>query len=84
MVLGKTKSYYSEDESVEMLPAETSSPLTSSPIPVVAKPLEWPSFRREQEANVKQSDIVIVCVFPMHYRVSALIPTTSALLDQLE
>ena len=82
MVLGETKSYYSEDESVEMLLAETSSPLTSSPIPVVGR---WPFFfRREQEPNVKQSDIVIVCVFPMHYRVSALIPTTSALLDQLE
>ena len=85
MVLGETKAYYSEDKSAETLRAETSGPLTSSPIPVITWGFKWPSFfRRERQANVKQSDIVIVCVFPMYYRIYTLIPTTSALLDQLE
>ena len=54
-------------------------------IPAKAMPLKWPTFfKREQQADVKQSDIVIVCVFPKHYRVSVLIPTTLAFLDQLE
>ena len=58
---------------------------TLTHIPAIAMPLKWPSFfKREQQADVKQSDIVIVCVFPKHYRVSVLIPTTSAFLDQLE
>ena len=86
MVLGgETKAYYAGDESVEKLRAETSGPRISSLIPAIAMSINWPSFfRRERQVHLKQSDIVILCVFPMHYRVSALIPTTSALLDDLE
>ena len=84
MVLGETKAY-SEDESVETLREETSGALlvTSSPIPFRVKGFNWLSFFKREQSNVKQSDIVIVCVFHMHYLVSTLMPSTSALLDQL-
>ena len=80
LVLGETKAYYSEDESVETLRAETSGPLTSSPVPVIGQVLS----QRVRFEDIMADDIIILCVFPKHYRVSALIPTTSALLDQLE
>jgi len=58
---------------VEKLRAETSS-LTSSPIPVTARGFNWPSFfRREQQANVKQSVIVIVIIGPVGVRKSSFI-----------
>ena len=59
---------------------------TPTHIPAIAT--NWPSFfkgeRPENVENVGQSDIVIVCVFPKHFRLSVLTCITLVLLDQLE
>ena len=63
-----------------LIPGTIESP---THIPAIAR--KFPSFfKREPQENVRQSDIVIVCVFPKHNRVSVLIPTTPVLSDQLE
>ena len=66
-------------------PTNDTSDNKETPTHIPARAMKWPfSFKRERQANVRQSDIIIVCVFPKYCRVSVLIPITPAVLDQLE